>query len=72
LWTGKLSGAKQFSAVVSNDYFSYREGGYKRLAEIIASGNHIIMIVPQRFEVLAMPYSFYTTIGIYCPVDAEN
>ena len=39
----------KFGSVVSDDYFTDREVEYKRLSQIIASDNHVIMISPRRF-----------------------
>ena len=39
----------KFGTVVSDDYFTDREVEHESLSQIIASGNHIIMIAPRRF-----------------------
>ena len=39
----------KFGSIVSEDYFTDRETEYERLSQILASGNHIIMIAPRRF-----------------------
>ena len=39
----------KFGSVVSDDFFTNRESEYDLLSQIIASGNHVIMIAPRRF-----------------------
>jgi len=39
----------KFGSVVSDDYFTDREIEFDALSQLIASGNHVIMIAPRRF-----------------------
>ena len=39
----------KFGTVVSEEYYTDREVEYENLSQIIASGNHVIMIAPRRF-----------------------